>query len=60
MCSVDGQRDGTDAASCLGRVGAAHAVLEKLDPEAAAYRAGVELIFGARARIGSLLRRIPY
>jgi hypothetical protein len=31
-----------------------------LDAEAEAYRAGVELIFGARARIGHLLRRLPF
>jgi hypothetical protein len=31
-----------------------------LDAEAEAYRAGVEVIFGARARIGYLLRRLPF
>ena len=34
--------------------------LTDLDNEAAAYRAGVELIFGNRARIGRLLRRLPF
>jgi hypothetical protein len=34
--------------------------LDNLDAEAAAYRAGVELIFGTRARIGYLLRRLPF
>jgi hypothetical protein len=31
-----------------------------LDSEAEAYRAGVELIFGTRAHIGRLLRRLPF
>jgi hypothetical protein len=34
--------------------------LSDLDSEAEAYRAGVELIFGTRARIGRLLRRLPF
>jgi hypothetical protein len=34
--------------------------LSDLDTEAEAYRAGVELIFGTRARIGRLLRRLPF
>ena len=33
--------------------------LGDLDVEAQAYRAGVDLIFGARARAGALLRRLP-
>lgn len=33
--------------------------LTDLDTEAQAYRAGVDLIFGARARVGALLRRLP-
>ncbi len=34
--------------------------LDGLDHEAEAFRTGVELIFGARARLGTLLRRLPF
>lgn len=34
--------------------------LSDLDTEAAAFAAGVELIFGTRARVGRLLRRLPF
>ena len=34
--------------------------LSDLDAEGEAYRAGVEAIFGGRASIGRLLRRLPF